>query len=579
MRYILLLGLLASCAQWSSHNSIDVNEIYEQHWEWSLNEFPEWGTFEGRTQGNHRWSDRSFEAFERRDQYYRDLYQKLQSINEDQLDPEELVHFTIFKEEMKRNVLGQKFPAKYLVLNQLGGPHTSLGRTFQMMPKSTKEDLENILSRVKQLPNVISQHQALMARGLELDVTPPRETLRSLKAQFEAIVQEDFEANPLTRPLFDIQVSVNEELKKDYLKRLNQKLTTLVLPALKDWKNFVLNDYLPKTREETAWSALPDGEAWYAFLAEGHTTTTLTPQEIHEIGLNEVARIHGEMRELIARSDFKGTPEQFKADLLTNPKYYFDSEEELVHAYQAMAKRIDADVAQLFLTLPRTPYGVKAMEPHIAASSPAALYFSGNLNTGRSGTFYVNTTNLASRPKWEMEALTLHEAVPGHHLQIALAQEMDNVPEFRKRGRYTAFIEGWGLYAEGLGHELNLYQDPPSEFGRLSFEMWRAVRLVVDTGLHALGWSRDQAIKYFQENSGRPPSEAVIEVDRYIVRPGQALAYKIGELKIWELRRKAESALGERFDVREFHDEVLKHGAIPLLLLEENINNWIKEKM
>jgi uncharacterized protein (DUF885 family) len=305
------------------------------------------------------------------------------------------------------------------------------------------------------------------------------------------------------------------------------------------------------------------------------TTTDLTPKEIHEIGLREVERIRGEMEAVIEESGFEGTFQEFLEFLRTDERFFFDTAEELLTTYRDIAKRVDPKLVEQFGTLPRLPYGVTPVPDYAAESQTTAYYQPGSLEAGRPGYFNANTYDLKSRPSWEMEALTLHEAVPGHHLQISLAQELEDVPEFRKQMGTTAFVEGWALYAESLGEEMGFYQDPYSKFGQLTYEMWRAIRLVVDTGIHSLGWSRERAIEMFERNTGKARHDIEVEVDRYIVWPGQALAYKIGELKIKELRAFAEEELGERFDVRELHDRILENGAVPLDVLETHIRDWV----
>jgi uncharacterized protein (DUF885 family) len=340
-----------------------------------------------------------------------------------------------------------------------------------------------------------------------------------------------------------------------------------------------VDDYLPSCRDTIALSALPDGPEWYAERVRYHTTTDLTPQEIHDIGQAEVRRIVAEMDTVMTSTGFTGDRAAFAEHLQHDPMHYFASEDELLGSYRDIAKRIDPGVVRLFSRLPRLPFGITPVPAEQAPSQPAAYYMPGSLELGRAGMFYANTYDLASRPRWNMESICLHEAVPGHHFQIALAQETDGLPMFRRQSMScTAYIEGWGLYCESLGGELGLYEDPYQRYGALDAELMRACRLVLDTGMHALGWSREQAIDFFVEHSPSPKHELVVEVDRYLVWPGQALAYKVGSLKLQELRARSAAALGDAFDVRGFHDEVLRHGALPLGMLEAMVDGWIASR-
>jgi uncharacterized protein (DUF885 family) len=349
-----------------------------------------------------------------------------------------------------------------------------------------------------------------------------------------------------------------------------------VTPALRTFKKFVVEEYVPHARTTLGMSALPDGAAWYAYETRRSTTTDLSPDKIHELGLAEVARIGNEADATMRASGWKGSKEEFARFLRSDPRFFFTDKNALVTAYRDIAKRIDPELPRLFGRLPRLPYGVREVAAHDEKVQTTAYYTQGSLENGRPGWFYANTYDLKSRPKWEMEALTAHEAVPGHHLQIAIAQELGELPKFRRNNFYTAFVEGWGLYAESLGPELGLYKDPYAKFGAETYEMWRAIRLVVDTGIHAKGWTRQQAIDYFREHSAKTPHDIEVEVDRYISWPGQALAYKIGQLKIRELRTRAEKQLGARFDVRAFHDVVLGGGALPLDVLESRVDAWLR---
>lgn len=366
-------------------------------------------------------------------------------------------------------------------------------------------------------------------------------------------------------------------------KSLRQRALTIynsqLLPAWRDMAEFIEREYIPGAQKDIALSSRPDGLRWYAYKVNENTTTDLSPEEIHRIGLAEVKRIRGEMDRIIQKTGFKGDFKAFTEFLRTDPRFYHTSREDLLRDYRDIAKRIDGELPALFGTLPRMPYGVKPIPSYSEQSQTTAYYQPGSNEAGRAGIFYANTYNLPSRPKWEMEALTVHEAMPGHHLQIALAQEQADIHPLRRMALYTAFVEGWGLYSESLGYDLGLYKDPYSEFGALTYDMWRAVRLVVDTGMHQLGWSREQAIGYFMDNSAKPLHDVTVEIDRYLVWPGQALAYKLGQLKIKELREEAEETLNSNFDIRSFHDALLGAGALPLNILEERMDSWLESQV
>ena len=352
-----------------------------------------------------------------------------------------------------------------------------------------------------------------------------------------------------------------------------------MLPAYRELRAFIANEYMPKTRTAPGMDALPGGAAWYAFNAKNSTTTDLTPDEIHTIGLNEVARIHGLIRtDVMAKVGFKGSLQDFFQFMQNDPRFNFKSEEALLAHYRALEAKVDARVKEQFSLIPKAPFEIRAVEPFRAQSAAGGSYMPPSEDGTRPGIFYVNTYDLPTRKTWDAEDLYLHEAIPGHHFQIALQQELTGLPKFRRFGGETAFIEGWGLYAESLGRDLGLYQDPYDYFGYLQNELWRAIRLVVDTGLHSKGWTREQVIKYMLDNSAESETQSTAEAERYMAIPGQALAYKIGELKIQELRQRAQSQLGPRFDIREFHAEVLKDGAVPLSVLEAKIDRWIAGK-
>jgi uncharacterized protein (DUF885 family) len=459
----------------------------------------------------------------------------------------------------------------------MNGVHSSVAQMFAVMPKRNAADYENIVGRLRGAAALVRNDLERMRSGLEQGVTPPKITLRDVPTQLEAVLTEDPMASPVLVPFQQMPDSIAEADRQRLAAEAAAVFSESLAPALRELHTFLVEEYIPGAREGIATRDLPDGAEWYAYNARQSTTTDLTPEQIHQIGLAEVKRIRGEMDEVIAGSGFEGGFEDFTTCLRDDPQFYFETADELLTAYRDISKRADAKLVGLFGTLPRLPYGIEPVPDFMAPSQTTAYYQAGSLEAGRPGTYFANTYKLETRPKWEMEALSLHEAVPGHHLQIALQQEVEDLAWFRRFGGYGAFIEGWGLYAESLGEEMGFYQDPYSKFGQLTYEIWRAVRLVVDTGMHYLGWSRQEAIDYFVANSGKQEHDIVVEVDRYIVWPGQALAYKIGELKLQELRDYAEAELGESFDIRAFHDVVLGNGALPLAVLETQVHEWVSE--
>jgi uncharacterized protein (DUF885 family) len=448
---------------------------------------------------------------------------------------------------------------------------TEIPQTLVLAPRASVKDYEDTLERLEKIPEVLSQVEELLREGLRRGISHPVIAMEKVSKQLEGLLEKDPEKSPLLEAFQDFSPRIKKAEQARVRKKAHAIFSKSALPAFEKLAAFFKKEYLPQCRKTIAWSDLPQGPAWYAFKVRQSTTTQLSPEEIHQIGLKEVARIRVEMEAAKNRAGFSGSLESFSDFLKNDPRFYFRSAAELIQGYRELAKRIDPELPQLFGKLPRLPYGVQPVPEYSAPSQPTAYYQPGSPPAGRAGNFFANTYELSARPKWEMEALTLHEAVPGHHLQIALAQEMEGVPEFRKQESYNAYVEGWALYAESLGPELGLYKDPYSDFGRLTYEMWRSIRLVVDTGIHALGWSRDRAVEYFRQNASKPDHDIFQEVDRYLVMPGQALGYKIGHLKILGIRKAAEAKLGEKLDIRRFHDALLEKGALPLDILEKRM--------
>jgi uncharacterized protein (DUF885 family) len=566
-------GLTANAEGLSDEQRLQ--RFYTLSYDLAMLEYPEFATALGDPRGQDRLTDLSQDGVQRRRQATRASLALLESIDRSSLPESERVNYELLLDTVQRQVSGLRFPQELLQMNQMGGPQQDLSSLLAMMPGATAAQLRNQIARMEALPAYVDQSIVLMRNGLEAGITPPKITLRDVPQQIRNQLVDDASQSPLLQGFARIPPTV-DPLQADALRqRAEEVYRSRVAPAYERLLEFTENEYLPGARESIAARDLPDGEAWYAHNVAVRTTTDLTPKQIHDIGLAEVARIRSEMEAIIASTGFEGSFEEFLAFLRTDPRFYHTKAEDLMSEYRDIAKRADPELTKLFGVLPRTPYGVIEVPDYAAPSQTTAYYQRGSLKAGRPGYFFANTYALDTRPRWEMEALTLHEAVPGHHLQIAIQQELEGLPWFRQNPSYTAFVEGWGLYSESLGEEMGFYRDPYSKFGQLTYEMWRAIRLVVDTGMHQLGWSRQQAIDFFKENAGKSEHDIVVEVDRYIVWPGQALAYKIGELKIKELRAFATEALGEKFDIRGFHDEVLGKGAVPLSVLEANIRAWV----
>jgi uncharacterized protein (DUF885 family) len=556
-------------------DSTRLTRLLSASWEYSMNEYPEWATDLGRKGREGEWTDNTLEADSRRERELRWQLEAARAIDREKLNPTDRLNYDLFLKGIEASVEGEVFPGEYLAMNQLGGVQQDIAQSIGTMPADDVADYEHMLERLETASKLVDHTMERLRLGLEKGVTPPRVTLKAVPEQIRDNIVDDPFAGPILRPFTRMPSSISAADAKRLRERAAAIYTSSLRPAYQRLYDYFTGTYLPATRESIGLSALPNGEAWYAFRVRQSSTTQLTPREIHELGLREVARIRGEMERVMKDASFNGTLTEFMKFLRTDKQFFYTDTSSLLRGYRDIAKRADPGLIRLFGRLPRLPYGVIATPSFMERSAPTAYYYGGSLEAGRPGFFYANTYDIGSRPKWEMEALTLHEAVPGHHLQISLAQEMETGPEFRKYDSYTAYVEGWGLYAESLGEEMGFYQDPYSKFGQLTYEMWRAIRLVVDTGIHQFGWSRDSAISYFRANCAKTDHDIEVEVDRYIVWPGQAVAYKLGELKLKELRRYASAELGDRFDIREFHDTVLGSGAVPLDVLERLVREWV----
>jgi uncharacterized protein (DUF885 family) len=558
----------------------ELNELFERWFEDSLRMDPVLATYIG----DHRYDDRlpnsigpehRAAAKAMNDRYLAEV----RAIDPSALSPADRISYEIFLRERKRSQDAERFPDYLLPVSQIGGLINfmpALGSGTNAQPFATVQDYENWLKRLDGMVVWMDQAIVNMREGIARGITQPRPVMEKVLPQLDSMIvarPEDSVYFAPVRALPDgIPAAERERLTAAYAAMIRDG----IVPAYRRLRDFLRDEYLPNARTSVAWTALPDGAAWYAYYAQRHTTTSMLPEEIHQLGLDEVSRILGEMDGVKQRVGFQGDRQAFFDFLETDPQFYFTQGEDLLAGYRDLKVRIDAALPKLFSVFPKADYEVREVEPFRAQSAPGASYQQASADGSRPGIFYVNTYNLKAQPKFGMETLSLHEASPGHHFQVSIQQELENLPKFRRfGGDYTAFVEGWALYAEYLGKELGMFTDPYQWFGRLNDEQLRAMRLVVDTGLHAKGWSREQAIRYMLENSTMAESDVVAEVERYIVWPGQALGYKVGDLRIQALRRKAEEALGPKFDLRDFHREVLGDGAVSMDVLESKVDRWI----
>ena len=503
---------------------------------------------------------------------------KLAEIDDKRLAGQDLLTFAVFRRGRELDLEGYRYQAELLPVNQFGGlPQTfaQLGSGTSAQPFATVRDYENWLKRVDGFGVWVDQAIVNMRRGSARGYVQPRVVVERLLPQLERLIAADPAQSLFMKPVAEFPKGVpaaeQPRLRAAYLEAVSRKIN----PAYQRLRDFVRDEYLPRARATVAWTELPLGREWYAYRVKVATTTDLTPEQIHQVGLGEVQRIGAEMDRVIAELGFKGDRRAFLDALRADPRFYFDKEEDLLAAYGALKAKVRARLPELFDLAPKADFEIRPVEAFRAAAQATASYQQPAADGSRPGIFYVNTYDLKSRPKYGMEEVYLHEAEPGHHFQIAIQQELPDLPSFRRFGGYGAYVEGWGLYAESLGRELGLYTDPYSYFGALSGEIWRAIRLVVDTGMHAKGWSRQQALDYLLANSAVGATDAAAEIDRYIAVPGQALTYKIGELKIKELKARAQRELGARYDVRAFHRAVLGDGALPLDVLDAKVSRWI----
>jgi uncharacterized protein (DUF885 family) len=554
-----------------------LGRLIEDEWEWTMRENPTFASTLGDRRYNERWPDASVAAVERRQQHRLQTLASLKAIDRARLQPADQLNYDLFRKDLENDAEEFRLRLYLMPVNQRGGIQ-SADELADLLRFQTVKDYDDWLARLRSFPTLVDQTLTLMREGVRAKMLWPKVTLQRVPAQLERQLVARPEESNFYKPFRNFPADIPEAERARLSQQGREAVAQSVLPALRRLRDYFVGEYLPASFDRVGAWQWPNGAEAYAFLARRYTTTALTPEQIHEKGLSEVARIRAEMQKVMTQVGFKGTLKEFFQKLRTDEQFFYKKPEDLLDAYRALAKRIDPNLVKVFKTIPRMPYGVTPIPDNLAPDTTTAYYQQGSPDGSRPGYYYVNLYKPETRPRWEMMALSLHESVPGHHLQIARAMELGEIPKFRRYGGYTAFVEGWGLYAESLGEEMGLYDDPYSKFGQLTYEMWRAVRLVVDTGMHHYKWDRQKAIDYFLDNAAKTELDVTNEIDRYITDPGQALAYKIGELKIKELRARSRAELGDKFDVREFHDVVLGSGALPLDVLERNVDDWIKRQ-
>lgn len=585
------LILLASCGQppdtavaprSPEQAAAELNALVEEYFDKLLELNPLYAT----SIGDYRYNDRLANTLgpdylAQAEALDREYLERLLAIDPEALAGQDRLTYDTFRWSREMDVAGYRFPGHLQPINQfysITNSFVQLGSGANVHPFKTVRDYDDFLARVDDFLVIVDQAIKNMRKGAAAGIVQPTVLMEKVLPQLESQIVDDVEQSMFYSPVKNMPEDFSTAERERLASAYREAILTKIVPAYRRMHNFIGDDYLGTTRPSVGIAELPDGEAWYAYLVRQRTTTDLTPAEIHQIGLDEVARIHGEMRGVMNEVGFEGDLQDFFEYLNSDERFYFDTPEELIQGYRDMTAEVTEKTRKLFDVAPKTGFEVRAVEPYREKSASGGSYQRGTPDGTRPGVFYANTYDIKARPKWAMESLFLHEAIPGHYFQIEIQQELEGVPRFRRFGGYTAFTEGWGLYAESLGKELGMYSDPYQYFGALNAELWRAIRLVVDTGLHSKGWSRQDVLDYMYANSAVKEARAVSEAERYMAIPGQALAYKIGQLKIRELRTRAEEKLGDRFDVVAFHRLVLSQGSMPLTLLEQRVDRWISEQ-
>ena len=572
----LLLGTVLVPAQ--PPPGAALHALFARAWEWEMAESPLSASTLGDLRWNDRWDDLSLAAVERRHRHRQALLHELAAIPRDRLSPADRTHYDVFRHQYATAVEAHAHRYHLVRVATYDGVQNA-EQLVDNLRFAGVGDYQDWLARLDGFPAYMAQNIELMREGIRTETRLPAVIVERVLAQVRMLASQPPEQSGFFKPFARFPDGIGDADRQRLRREGRARVRDRVAPAFAALQAFLEDEYLPGAPEHVGWSHTRGGADSYAFFARQFTTTSLTPKQIHELGLAEVARIRGEMEAIRRQVGFTGSLAEFFTHLRTDPRYFHKSGEELLASYRALAKRVDPELVSVIRTLPRLPYGVVPIPDAIAPNTTTAYANFGAADGSRPAYFFVNLYKPETRPTWEMLALTLHEAVPGHCLQGSIAQELAEMPAFRRHAGFTAYVEGWALYAESLGDQMGLYRgDPYAKFGQLTYQMWRAVRLVVDTGMHVFGWDRQRAIRYFMDNAAKTELDVTNEIDRYISWPGQALAYKVGELKIVELRRRAEAALGAKFDLRDFNDVVLQTGAVPLEILEARVDAWLAER-
>ncbi|MCC8668173.1 DUF885 domain-containing protein [Xanthomonas arboricola] len=556
-----------------------LNLLYDQYWDASLKLNPLQATFQGETRYNDQLPNFLSPAFRQQSHDFTVLWLgKAEALGPDGLSGQDLLSYQIFVRDARSALAAEQFPSWMLPINQfynIASIAVVLGSGTGAQPFKTVKDYDNWSRRAVGIPELFDQAITNMRAGMQAGVVQPKVLMQKVLPQLDAIIARNAEDSLFWGPVRNLPADMPEADKQRITAEYKRLIEVRIMPAYRALRGFIATEYLPACRDTDGLTALPNGAAWYAYDVRQSTTSELTPEQIHQIGLDEVARLQAEIATLAKQVRFRGNLPKFYKFMQTDRRFAFRSETELLGYYRGLQGRVQAAVPRLFNVQGMPALEVRVVEPQRAQSAASGSYMRPSGDGSTPGVFYVNTSDLDTRRTWETESLYLHEAIPGHHFQLGLQQQLTDLPKFRRLGGETAYIEGWGLYAESLGRELGLYQDPYNYYGYLQNALWRAIRLVTDTGLHSKGWTRTQAIDYMLNNSAMTRTDAEAEVDRYMAIPGQALAYKVGEMKIAQLREQAQRELGPRFDVRAFHTEVLKDGSVPLDILQDKIQRWI----